>query len=74
MNVKCGWRIEDRELRTEDRKLRIENGERMGGDLRGYMRDERRKDGGRSETGRRQVGGISVKLALEWDAESGMRG
>jgi hypothetical protein len=33
MNVKCGWRIEDRELRTEDRKLRIENGERMGGTL-----------------------------------------
>jgi hypothetical protein len=30
------------------------------------MRDERRKDGGRSEAGRREVGGRSEEFQLNW--------
>jgi hypothetical protein len=37
-----------------------------GRDLRGYMKDERRKYGGRSEGSRREVGGRSEEFQLNW--------
>jgi hypothetical protein len=38
----------------------------------GRMKAGRTQVGHRSDTGRRQVGGISLKSALEWNAESGI--
>jgi hypothetical protein len=48
--------------------MEVESGNR--GMIRGCIQAGRRKDGDRSEEGRRQVGGISLKLAHGWGAES----
>jgi hypothetical protein len=40
--------------------------------IRGRIQEGYRQDGGRSETSRRKVGGISLKLAIERDVESGI--
>ena len=42
------------------------------GMIRGWSEEGRRKDGDRTEAGRRQVGEISIKRALEWNTESGI--
>jgi hypothetical protein len=43
------------------------------GIIRGCIQAGRREVGDRSEAGRRKVGGISLKLALKWGAESGIQ-
>jgi hypothetical protein len=48
----------------------IEDGDREM--IRGRIQEGRRKVGHRSEESRRQVGGISLKWAFGWNAESGI--
>jgi hypothetical protein len=42
------------------------------GMIRGCIQAGRRQDGGEAEAGRRQVGEISIKRALECNTESGI--